>query len=175
MRKAFLPPLLALLLPFFLPTAVGAETYMLLVEERRDGQAKTAPLPSLEGLMAGMFELGQVTFDTGPYHPEADWARQRFTEPLAIAREGGAHYLSTVWIECRSLSAEDASPSTAPSAFEATAACSLWGAGTGLLLGRSERVLDNRGRERELPLESLLFRLGELCAEELTRLARPGR
>ena len=172
MRKAALLPLLALLLPSSLPTAVEAETYMLLVEEHRDGQARAAPLPSLEGLMAGMFELGHVTFDTGPYHPEADWARQRFTEPLSIAREGGAHYLGTVWVESRSLPAEDAAQGTAPSAFQATAACSLWRAGTGLLLGRGELVLDNRGRERELPLESLLFRVGELAAQELTRLAR---
>jgi hypothetical protein len=44
-------------------------------------------------MIEGMFDLGFVSFDTGPYAPAVDWEAMDFQEPLAIARQGLAQYL----------------------------------------------------------------------------------
>ena len=144
-----------------------AETFMLLVQTSLDGQESPAPQAELEGLMSAMFDLGHVTFDSGPYRPEADWDRLRFPEPLEIAREGGAHYLATVRLLAASLPADAGEPP----AFAVEARCHLWDARGGLLLGEGGLALDNRGREAELPYDALLFRAGQLAAGELARIA----
>jgi hypothetical protein len=108
-----------------------------------------------------------VTFDPGPYRPQADWDELQFREPLEIAREGAAHYLATVRLQAHSLPSEAGEPAT----FALEARCHLWNPRGGLLLGEAEVALDNRGREAELGYEALLFRAGELAAGVLVRIA----
>jgi hypothetical protein len=177
MRKAVL--LLALLLT---GAALGAETYMLLVESILDGQPDPSPPAVTEGLMSALFEAGQVTFDCGPYRPEADWQHLQFREPLEIAFEGGAHYLATIRVEVRTLPAEsplagsppaDSPPAPAGrlAAFALQARFQLWDPHGGARLGEAELELDNRGREEELPYEALLMHAGELAAGKLMGIA----
>jgi hypothetical protein len=113
-----------------------------------------------------------VTFDCGPYRPEADWQNLKFREPLQIALEGGAHYLATIRLAVRSLPA-DSPPAEAerPQAFALQARFQLWDPWGGARLGEGQLELDNRGREQELPYGALLFRAGELAAGELQRIA----
>jgi hypothetical protein len=167
MRKAVLP--LALLLS---SAVLGAETYMLLVESTLDGQPDPSPQAMTEGLMAAMFEAGQVTFDCGPYRPQADWRNLQFREPLEIAFEGGAHYLATIRLEIRSLPADPppAEDGRLP-AFALQARFQLWDPRGGARLGEGELELDNRGREQELPYEALLLHAGELAAARLMGIA----
>lgn len=168
MRTAVLLPglLLGLCLGLLPATVLPAETYMLLVETTLDGEADPSP-PAVEGLMSALFESGQVSFDCGPYSPQADWQNLRFPEPLEIAFQGGAHYLATVRLQARTLPVEDGSPP----AFAVQARFQLWKPPEGALLGEGSLELDNRSREEELPYEALLLRAGELAAGELQRFA----
>jgi len=168
MRTAILRPglLLGLCLGLLPVASLPAETYMLLVETTLDGQADPSP-PAIEGLMSALFESGQVSFDCGPYSPEADWQNLRFREPLEIAFQGGAHYLATVRLQARTLSVADGGPP----AFAVQARFQLWRPPEGTLLGEGSLELDNRAREGELPYEALLLRAGELAAGELLRIA----
>ena len=155
-----------------------AETYMLLVDSSLDGQPDPSPPAVTEGLMSAMFEAGQVTFDCGPYRPQADWQNLQFREPLEIAFEGGAHYLATIRLAARSLSAGSRPAGSPPAeadglmAFQLQARFQLWDPRGGALLGEGGLELDNLGREQELPYEALLFRAGELAAGELRSIAR---
>lgn len=151
--------------------SLPAETFMLLVESSLDGEAGPVPEAGLEGLMSAMFERGHVTFDTGPYRPEADWTRLQFREPLEIAREGAAHYLAAVRLEALSLPAAAGQPPP----FTVRARFFLWDPRGGALLGQGELELDNRGRELEQPYEALLYRAGELAAGELEGIAARSR
>jgi hypothetical protein len=172
MKKAVL--LLSAILALGAPGA-RAETFMLLVEELHDGSAAGRPLASEEGVMSRMFELGQVTFDSGPYAPEADWARLQFREPLDLAREGRAHYLAAIRVQAQTLGSVPATDGPTGRTFtqlRAQAQYFLWNARSGTLLQRGESALDNLGREQELPYETLLFQLGDLVARELVRMSR---
>jgi hypothetical protein len=151
-----------------------AETFMLLVEELRDGSVAPRPLASEEGIMARMFELGHVTFDSGPYEPEVDWGRLQFREPLGLAREGLAHYLAAIRVQSQTLGsvpAADGPPGRTFAQLRAQAQYYLWNARNDTLLLQGEYSLDNRGREQELPYETLLFQVGDQVARELARLA----
>ncbi len=152
-----------------------AETFMLLVEELFDGSAEGQPLASEEGLMARMFELGQVTFDSGPYRPEVDWGRLEFAEPLSQAREGRAHYLAAIRVQAQTLGsvpAADGPPGRMLAQLRAQARYYLWNAQDDILLGQGEYAMDNRGREQELPYATLLFQVGDMVARELVRMSR---
>ena len=151
--------------------ALPAETYMLLVEQRLDGQEDPAAPAGLQGLMSGMFDRGQVTFDSGPYRPAADWDRLEFRESLNLAREGLAHYLATVRFEASSTPAD---AGEAP-AYAVRVAFQLWSAHDGSMLGEGELSADNLGREGELPYEALLFKAGESAAAELEAIAARSR
>jgi hypothetical protein len=152
-----------------------AETFMLVVEELCDGSAAGQPLASEEGLMARMFELGHVTFDSGPYRPEMDWGRLEFGEPLSLAREGRAHYLAAIRVQAQTLGsvpAADGPPGRTLAQLQAQARYYLWNAQNDTLLAEGEYTLDNRGREQELPYQTLLFQVGDMVARELVRLSR---
>jgi len=182
MRLAF--PLFGLLMA---AAPLPAETYMLLVDSSLDGQPDPSPPALTEGLMSAMFEAGQVTFDCGPYRPQADWQNLQFREPLEIALEGGAHYLATIRVAVRSLPADslpDSPPNPSDSlpdsplaeagrwpAFALQARFQLWDPRGGARLGEGELELDNRGREKELPYDALLVRAGELAASRLRSIA----
>jgi hypothetical protein len=168
MRTAISRPglLLGLCLGLLPAASLPAETYMLLVETTLDGLADPSP-PAIEGLMSALFESGQVSFDCGPYSPEADWQNLQFQEPMEIAFQGGAHYLATVRLQARTLPVEG----DGPPAFSVQARFQLWKPPEGALLGDGSLELDNRARERQLPYEALLLRAGELAAGELRRIA----
>ena len=169
MKTAFLLPglLLGLGLGLLPAERLPAETYMLLVETTLDGEADPSPPAALEGLMSALFESGQVSFDCGPYSPQADWQNLQFQEPLEIAYEGGAHYLATVRLQASTLPVED----VGPPAFAVRARFQLWRPPEGALLGEGSLELDNRTHEEELTYEALLMRTGELAAGELQRFA----
>jgi len=153
----------------------GAETFMLLVEEVHDGNRSVQPLASTEGLMARMFELGHVTFDSGAYVPQVDWGEMEFGEPLGLAREGRAHYLAAIRIQAQTLGsvpAPDGPPGRTLAQLQAQARYYLWNAQEGTLLAEGECTMDNRGREQELPYETLLFQVGDMVARELAKLSR---
>ncbi len=184
MRTAFRFPVLLLAL-LLAAGALRAETYMLLVDSSLDG-AEDAGGPAItEGLMAALFEAGQVSFDCGPYRPEADWQNLQFREPLEIALEGGAHYLATIRVAVRSLpagmppaapppaasSSEASPPATGGPSFALTARFQLWDPSGGARLGEGELELDNLGQEKEIPYDALLFRAGELAAGRLHSIA----
>jgi hypothetical protein len=172
MRKAALTLLAFLALE---AAQARAETFMLLVEELRDGSSAAQPLASEEGLMARMFELGHVTFDSGPYAPEVDWGRLEFQEPLSLAREGRAHYLAAIRVQAQTLGrvpAADGPPGRTLEQLQAQARYYLWNAQSDTLLMQGECALDNRGREQELPYETLLFQVGDLVARELAKVSR---
>jgi hypothetical protein len=162
MRKAIL--LFGLLLA---GAVLPAETYMLLLEGSLDGQPDPGPPAALQGLMSAMFDAGHVTFDPGPYRPQANWEKLDFQEPREIALEGGAHYLATIRLAARSLP----SPADRPPSFALQASFQLWDPRDGALLGQGGLELDNREREEKLPYEALLFRAGERIAGELLRIA----
>jgi hypothetical protein len=48
----------------------------------------------------------------------------------------------------------------------------LWNAQNDTFLADGEFALDNRGREQELPYQTLLFQVGDMVARELARLSR---
>ncbi len=153
----------------------GSETFMLLVEEVHDGNRAVQPLASTEGLMARMFELGHVTFDSGPYVLHPDWGKLEFAEPLNLAREGRAHYLAAIRIQAQtvgSVPAPDGPPGRTLAQLQAMARYYLWNAQDDTLLGEGEYSMDNRGREQELPYETLLFQVGDMVARELVKLSR---
>jgi hypothetical protein len=171
MRKAIL--LIVLLLA---AAVLPAETYMLLLDGSLDGEADPRQAAALEGLMSAMFEAGQVTFDPGPYRPQADWQKLQFKEPLDIALAGGAHYLATIRLAVRTLPAPaggkpPAAEAEPPPSFALQASFQLWDPGEGTLLGQGKLELDNLAEGGELSYEDLLFRAGERTAAELLRLA----
>jgi len=166
MRKPILLPGLALGL-LLAAAALPAETFMLLVRCSLDGEADPSPPAALYGLMSALFDSGHVSFDPGPYSPQADWQRLEFAEPLQIALEGGAHYLATVSLAARSLPPREGHLQP----FGLEASFQLWDPRGGALLGEGRLELDNRDREEELPYQALLFRAGELAAGELQRIA----
>ena len=95
LKVAVLPFLILSSLPCF------TQTFMILATEIRDGEQLSRPFASQEGMIEGMFDSGFVSFDTGLYAPEVDWAAMDFQEPLSIARQGLARYLLAA--EVRSL------------------------------------------------------------------------
>ncbi len=189
MRTAFRFPVLLLAL-LLAAGALRAETYMLLVDSSLDGAEDAGGQAITEGLMAALFEAGQVSFDCGPYRPEADWQNLQFREPLEIALEGGAHYLATIRVAVRSLPAgmppaatppaaspseasppEASPPATGGPSFALTARFQLWDPSGGARLGEGELELNNLGQEKEMPYDALLFRAGELAAGRLHSIA----
>ena len=169
---------LALLWAGIGPPAHG-DTFLVIVEEFRDGEAVEIPLASQEGLMSGMFDLGHITFETGEYRPEMDWESLEFSEPLLLAREGLARYLAVarVFAEARPRGPGGLfGPEAAPlEGMEITARASylLFDAATSRLLGRGELAASSSDAERELTYGELLFATGEKLARAIASL-RPG-
>jgi hypothetical protein len=172
---------LAVLALLWAGSAVPAQgdTFMVVVEEFRNGEAVEIPLPSQEGLMSAMFDLGHVTFETGEYHPEMDWDRLDFAEPLSLAREGLGRYLAAVRVFA------EERPRTREGVFGADrnpvegveitveASYLLFDARSSRLLGRGTLASSSSESERDLRYDEFLFAVGEKIARALVAL-RPG-
>ena len=171
--------LLTAFLAFALPASARAETFLLYIEELKDGEAAPPPLPSLEGVMAGMFDLGHIFFDTGAYVPEFVWETRQFRELLGIARAGGAHFLAAAQVLSQVLPPAQGGGSDGSARgfaeVRARARYYLLNVETSALMGQGELALDNCGREQELTYEALLFQVGEMTARQISRLWEAGR
>lgn len=78
-----------------------AQTILIVTSETLDGQSAPRPYRSQEGFMSAMFDLGYISFDTGPYVPQVGWDSGVYDEPLAIATAGLADYLVLARIDSR--------------------------------------------------------------------------
>jgi len=155
------------------------DTFLVIVEEFRDGEAVEVPPASQEGLMSGMFDLGHITFETGEYRPEMDWDSLEFSEPLLLTREGLGRYLAVARVfaeahprEPGGLTGSEAAP-TAGTQIAVRASYLLFDARTSRLLGRGELTASSTEGERELTYGELLFATGEKLARAIVSL-RPG-
>jgi hypothetical protein len=88
MKKAVL-----LFLLILVSISCRGETFFVLVSEIRDGKELGRPSASQEGVIEAMFDLGFISFDSGPYRPAVNWTTMDFREPLAIARQGLAQFI----------------------------------------------------------------------------------
>jgi hypothetical protein len=168
-HRAFILPLSFLLtsLPVF------AQTFMIVASEVRNGEALTRPFASQEGMIEGMFDLGFVSFDTGPYAPAVDWGTLDFAEPLVIARQGLARYLLAA--EVRSIT-EPRDPKTLPPdtgespaqgllKIETSVEYHLFDVRSKTSMGRGEAFFDNDSPETlELTYGEFLLSVGREIA-----------
>jgi len=160
-------PLLLLGLAVLVPCA--GESFLLVGEETVDGIRQTRPLASIEGIMAVVFESGQIIFDTGALEVAVDWQTRNFSEPLALAVEGRADYVMAARVDSRLIAESDESRS-----FSSRARYFLLDADAGMLKGSGELELSNLGQEIEMPYPELQYQLGTAVAHELLRLWREG-
>jgi len=160
------------------------QTFLIVAKETRDGEELSRPFAGQEGMIAAMFDLGFVSFDTGLYAPSVDWEAKEFQEPLDIARQGLAQYILAA--EIRSTT-EKRDPGLEPGSASATGPGPelkidtsvhyyLLGVEAGGILAEAEMVLDNRSPEkRRFTYRQFLFSVGQAIAvrgiEALKRIA----
>ena len=154
-----------LLMALAITLPIYGETFLVIAEEIRNGEACPQPLPSKEGLMTALFDQGHIIFDTGAYTVRVDWDYLGFSEPLTIAREGGARFLMATLIESQlqKQSGESARIGSSAHYF-------LLDVNSSTLIGTGKLFMDNNGQEEELNYDAMLFSLGEKLADELLRL-----
>jgi hypothetical protein len=108
-------------------------------------------------MIAAMFDLGFVSFDTGLYAPSVDWEAEEFQEPLDIAQQGLAQYILAAEVqsvtEKRNLGSESGIASATDLEPELKIDTSvhyyLLGVETAGVLGEGEMVLDNSSPEKQ--------------------------
>jgi hypothetical protein len=164
MRKKLLGAIC--LLAFGLVRSLYGETFLVLVQELRNGEAGPRPFASQEGLLSAMFDLGQITFETGPYQPAVDWEGHSFAEALALARQGGARYLATLQVDTQVV------PQAEGNGVEirGRAIFLLFDAAGSRLLGQGEMEISSTADGGEPTYEDFLFRTGENVAREVLKL-----
>jgi hypothetical protein len=156
-----------LLLGLAVLSPCSGESFLLVGEERVDGIRQPLPLASTEGIMATVFESGQIIFDTGTLDVDVDWDARGFTEPLALAVEGRADFVMAAEIRSR-LIAEDAGQKS----FASRARYYLLDVAGSNLTGSGELELSNQGREEEMPYQELQYQLGKEIGLRLLRIWR---
>ncbi len=177
-RIAALMLLIFLLCPFL----CFGQTFLIVVKEIRDGEELSRPFASQEGIIAAMFDLGFVSFDTGLYAPSVDWEAKEFQEPLNIARQGLAQYIFAAELrsitEKRNLSPgadnvseTDLEPELKIDTFVHYYLLGVEAAG---ILGEGEMVFDNRSPEKQqFTYWQFLFSVGqEVAAQGIELLKR---
>jgi hypothetical protein len=173
MERPMQRKLIALPILILSSVACFAQTFMVVATEIRDGEELLRPFASQEGMIEGMFDLGFVSFDTGPYAPAVDWQSLDFREPLDIARQGLAQFLLTA--EVRSVTAPrdprslppDIGESSAPGllAIETTVRYHLFDVRSSRPLGEGELLLTNDSPDTlELTYAEFLHRVGRQIA-----------
>jgi len=150
-----------------------AQTFMIVATEIRDGEEPGRPFPSQEGMIEGMFDLGFVSFDTGPYAPAVDWGSMDFGEPRAIARQGLAQYLLVAEVrsvtEARDLSTvknhTGESPAQGMLKIQTSVRYCLFEVRSAKPVGRGEKSFDNESPETlELSYGEFLHQVGRVLA-----------
>jgi hypothetical protein len=156
----------ACLLALGLVRSLHGETFLVLVQELRNGEAAPRPFASQEGLMSAMFDLGHITFETGPYEPAADWEAGSFPEPLTLAREGGASYLAALRVDTQ------VAPRGQGEGVEirGRAVFMLFDVASSRLLGQGEMEVSSVSGGGEMTYEDFLFQTGEKAAREVLAL-----
>jgi hypothetical protein len=167
----------ALVLLFFLLCSIlcFGQTFLIVVKEIRDGEELSRPFASQEGMIAAMFDLGFVSFDTGLYAPSVDWEAREFQEPLDIARQGLAQYILAA--EVRSITEKrNLEPELQ---IDTSVHYYLLGVEAAGILAEGEMVLDNRSPEKQqFTYWQFLFSVGQDVAAqgiELLKLFPPAR
>ena len=169
--------------------AAQAQTFLVVTRERLEGEAALPPLFSQEGFMAAMFDLGYVSFDTGPYEPQVDWEGGDYREPVEIAVAGLADYVVAARIDTRLKGASaTAAGGPRPRELESTVRFELLEVADGARRGGGEFSLstapadqpedETAAAEGRQPVGSrppigyrqALFRVGEALARECLRL-----
>jgi hypothetical protein len=179
MRRIAAPVLLFFLLCSF---SCFGQTFLIVVKEIRDGEELSRPFASQEGMIAAMFDLGFVSFDTGLYAPSVDWEAEEFQEPFDIARQGLAQYILAAEVqsvtEKRNLGPESGDASATDLEPELKIDTSvhyyLLGVEAAGVLGEGEMVLDNRSPEKQqLTYWQFLFAVGrDVAARGIELLKR---
>jgi len=169
----------ALVLLFFLLCSIlcFGQTFLIVVQEIRDGEELSRPFAGQEGMIAAMFDLGFVSFDTGLYAPLVDWEAKEFQEPLDIARQGLAQYILAAEIrsttEKRNLGLEPELK------IDTSVHYYLLGVEAAGILAEGEMVLDNRSPEKQqFTYWQFLFSVGQDVAAqgiELLKRIAPAR
>lgn len=167
----------ALVLLFFLLFSIlcFGQTFLIVVKEIRDGEELSRPSAGQEGMIAAMFDLGFVSFDTGLYAPSVDWEAKEFQEPLDIARQGLAQYILAAEVrsitEKRNLGPESGNVSATDLEPELKIDTSvhyyLLGVEAAGILAEGEMVLDNRSPEKQqFTYWQFLFSVGQDVAAQ---------
>ncbi len=158
---------LILLLTAALP--LRADTFLLVLEEWRDGERVPLSMASREGMMAALFDAGQVAFDMDAGQTRVDWDRLGFRSVLAIARQGGARYVMAARIR----STVTTSPGEGRERTVSIASRALYyllRAGTSAVVGAGSFDLQGQDRESEDPYRAFLFRVGQELSSRLIQL-----
>lgn len=167
----------ALVLLFFLLCSIlcFGQTFLIVVKEIRDGEELSRPFAGQEGMIAAMFDLGFVSFDTGLYAPSVDWEAKEFQEPLDIARQGLAQYILAAEVrsitkrrnlgpESGNVSATDLEPELK---IDTSVHYYLLGVEAAGILAEGEMVLDNRSPEKQqFTYWQFLFSVGQDVAAQ---------
>jgi hypothetical protein len=176
-REPFMRRIAALVL-LFLPLCsllCFGQTFLIVVKEIRDGEELSRPLASQEGMIAAMFDLGFVSFDTGLYAPSVDWEAKEFQEPLDIARQGLAQYVLAAEVQSiaekrnlgtqsGNISATDLEPELK---IDTSVHYYLLGVEVDGILGEGEMVIDNRSPEKQqFTYWQFLFSVGQDVAAQ---------
>ncbi len=156
---------LTLLMVLAIISPIHGDTFLIITEETQNGEAFPQPFPSKEGLMTVLFDQGHIIFDTGAYAAKVDWDHLSFSEPLDIARQGGAHFLIAARIESQLQKKSDKAVRIVSRALYF-----LLDVDNSALLGRGVLSMDNYGQEEELNYNTILFSLGKKLADELLRI-----
>lgn len=144
-----------------LPQA-GAETLLVAVDERLDGEAASLPRPITEGLLEALFEADQIAFDLPPGPiPES-------TELRRVARETGASLILLLSADCRTLGAVEN-----VSRLGVAVKLTLLDAASGAELARGDLSADNTGRERDVDLPALGREVGLQAVAALAAALEP--
>lgn len=84
------------------PTIVPAATVMVYVEELGEGASPQDPRPVRDGLLGGLFDRGQIVFDSGETKVAMiDWETGESSTLATMAVEGGAEILVIVRSQMR--------------------------------------------------------------------------
>jgi hypothetical protein len=153
MRRITACPVLVLL---FLPCiSAYPATILLSVMETVDGAPAALPPPATEGIFDGLFEAGNIVFNT------RDGTTPSISELMEIASGGGAQFILKV-----SVSFTSALSGGSLAGLKAEADIALLRTDGNELIGRKTLLDDNRGREGTVDLSKLGFELGVRIANE---------
>ncbi len=157
--KALIIVLVSLVLGGVVAAAtLQAETVLVAVKETVDGAQSPPPLPSVDGVFAGLFAAGHVVFDAGSHDPSATG------ELVEAARQGGAGWLLQITVSYTQTKLDQGAVRVAGSA-----SFSLVNATTGVTSLSDKVAVSNTGREKSMDRTALGVELGKLISQKVTK------